>query len=120
MFIKVRRGDVLKRSGKDVHMNVIIEQKNDVVTAKLQGEIDHHTAAGMRQAIDAVIERGSPSLLVLDFKAVTFTDSSGLALILGRYKLMKAIGGNVELCELSPSVRKIINLGGLERLVTIA
>ena len=101
-------------------MNVLIEQKNDVITAKLHGEIDHHTTADMREIIDAAIERCNPCLLVLDFKAVSFTDSSGLALILGRYKLMKSLGGDVELRELSPMIKKIINLGGLEKLVSIS
>ena len=57
--------------------------------AYLDGEIDHHTASVMRNEIDSSIEKNMPSMLILDFRDVTFMDSSGIGFIIGRYNQLK-------------------------------
>ena len=64
-------------------MSVSIVAKGEVVTAFLSGEIDHHTAAEIRETIDQAANEHKPTLLVLDFKNVSFMDSSGLGLVMG-------------------------------------
>ena len=61
-------------------MSVEINVTGEVVTAYLAGELDHHTAKEMREAIDAAIELNMPTLVILDFKGITFMDSSGIGL----------------------------------------
>ena len=65
-------------------MPVKITVSGEVVTAFLDGEIDHHTASVIRNEIDAAVEKNMPTLLVLDFRDVSFMDSSGIGLVLGR------------------------------------
>ena len=66
-----------------------------IMTAYLEGEIDHHSAQSLREEIDAQILSMTPIKLVLDFGGVTFMDSSGIGLILGRNTMMKVLGGKL-------------------------
>ena len=68
-------------------MSVQLNYKEGVLTAKLSGEIDHHSAREMREAIDDAAQKLKPYCLRLDFTEVPFMDSSGVGLILGRVRL---------------------------------
>ena len=98
-------------------MSVRTETNGKILTAYLDGEIDHHSAKNMREAIDAAIAELMPEMLVLDFKDVSFMDSSGIGLILGRQRIMESFGGGVAVKNPSPSVRRIIQVAGLSRLI---
>ena len=104
--------------GSDI-LAVRITINDDVVTAFLEGEIDHHTASVMRNEIDAVVEKNMPSMLVLDFRDVSFMDSSGIGLVMGRYKLLKPLGGELHVTNTSPQICKVMKLAGLDRLANI-
>ena len=93
-----------------------IEYKQKEIHVFLDGEIDHHSACLIRASIDDAIIHKKPSLLVLDFKQVSFMDSSGIGLVMGRYKLMKSVSGRIRVENLSPSAYKVMKLAGLERL----
>ena len=86
---------------------------------KLRGEIDHHSAVAVRTSIDDIIRKKSPMELVIDMSAVNFMDSSGLGLIMGRYALMKQMGGNTVVADPNARIEKIMRLAGLERIVSI-
>ena len=73
----------------------------------------------MRAEIDAKIDDLQPSVLVLDFAGVTFMDSSGIGLIMGRHRTMEAIGGNVIVRDPPPHIRRVIRLSGMERIAQI-
>ena len=100
-------------------MSLRMETQEKTVTARLDGEIDHHTAKGIREEIDEYVGRVKPETLVLDFKDVSFMDSSGIGLVMGRYKLMTFLGGHVTVLNTSPQITRVMKLAGLERLVTI-
>jgi stage II sporulation protein AA (anti-sigma F factor antagonist) len=89
------------------------------VTAYLAGEIDHHCARGIREEIDEAAQRMTPKELVLDFKDVTFMDSSGIGLVMGRYSLMQELEGKLHVVNLSSHIRKVMKLAGLDRLAVI-
>lgn len=97
-------------------MNVKTIYENKTLTAQLSGEIDHHTARDIRQTVDADIEKNRPNLLVLDFGRVKFMDSSGIGLIMGRYRLMKLVGGTVRLDNVPPHLERIIALSGVRSI----
>ena len=73
----------------------------------------------MRQRADEAIRSAAPQHLVLDMSAVSFMDSSGLGLIMGRYTLVKDLGGEFILSEPNDNIRRICSLVGLERIVKI-
>ena len=98
---------------------VDITYNNGVVTARLYGEIDHHIAPKIRAEIDAQCENSRPSRLILDFGKVGFMDSSGIGLVMGRYRMISLIGGRLEVVNIPPSLKKIFVLSGLENLGVI-
>lgn len=93
--------------------------KNKILTVFLDGEIDHHSAPSVRNAVDEAVLSDSPEKLELDFSAVTFMDSSGIGLIMGRYKLMNGRGGRVRVTGLKPRDRRIVEMSGLKKLIEI-
>ncbi len=97
-------------------MSARLEFRKNEIKVFLEGEIDHHSASIIRMSIDDAVLSKRPSLLVLDFEKVTFMDSSGIGLVMGRYKLMKTIGGRIVAQNLSPYAYKVMKLAGLERL----
>lgn len=100
-------------------MAVEINVKGEVLTAYLKGELDHHTAAEMRAEIDNAIELNMPELLVLDFSGVSFMDSSGIGLVMGRYRNLVRRGAKLHISGASPQIYKVMKLAGLERLATL-
>ncbi len=96
-----------------------IKTTGEVITVYLSGEIDHHLAKGMREEIDKAIEYGMPSLLILDFSDVTFMDSSGIGLVMGRYRLLQKTGATLNLVNLPENIFKIMKLAGIERLASL-
>ncbi len=95
------------------------EVNERILTVGIAGEIDHHTAAELRTEIDGVIKKYSPLCLILDFSKVDFCDSSGIAIVLGRYRLMRSLGGEVELTGLPGNVAHIFEMADLKKLVKI-
>lgn len=106
-----------QKEGKD--MGVKIESSEAEVRAFLDGEIDHHCAPSLRNEIDLAVEKNRPERLVLDFGEVTFMDSSGIGLVMGRYKAMKEIGGRVSLENTPVHIKKVMRLAGLDRFAEI-
>lgn len=96
----------------------IISDKNSI-TALLSGEIDHHNAPSIREKIDEYVQNKHPSLLVLDFGGVTFMDSSGIGLVMGRYKLIEGTDCEFHIVNLSPHAYKVMQLAGLERIAVL-
>lgn len=100
-------------------MNVQISYKEGVMTAKLTGEIDHHSAREMREAIDDTAQKLKPYCLRLDFTNVPFMDSSGVGLILGRVRMCNFWRGRVVLCGLSQNLNKMVELSGIASVAAI-
>ena len=79
----------------------------------LSGEIDHHNARSIREYTDALIQEKKPARLLLNFSAVNFMDSSGIGLIMGRYRMMQLYGGSIRVVSIPPTLRRIMELSGL-------
>ena len=92
------------------------EFKNNILTAYINGEIDHDSAVRIRTEIDGATQSLKPKLLCLDFSKVTFMDSSGIGLIMGRYRQMKLLGGMLKVVNIPDSMYRIFAMSGLEAL----
>lgn len=102
-------------------MPVALKSKNGVLTAFIKGEIDHHTAPAIREAIDDVfLSLENAELLVLDFGDVTFMDSSGVGLVMGRYRLVAGLGKKIRVDNLSERDYKIMKMSGIEKLAAVS
>lgn len=100
-------------------MNCKLNFEEDTLTAELEGEIDHHCAKGIREQIDLEIDTLTPKNLILDFSGITFMDSSGIGLIMGRYKKLRSISGNLKIKNPSPNTLRVLRLAGMDRLAKI-
>ena len=89
------------------------------VTVYIRGEIDHHTAVTVRNGIDAMLFEKRPAKLILDLSKVSFMDSSGLGLIMGRLSVIKSLGGTMSVQNPSRETQAILTLAGMERLISI-
>ena len=85
----------------------------------VRGEIDHHTAAAIRTGMDALLFARRPARLVLDLSAVTFMDSSGIAVVLRVKKRMEETDGDVFLLDPAPQCARVLRTSGIERFVAI-
>ena len=93
-----------------------IQMVEDQMTVYLGGEIDHHNSRKMREDIDSCAQRSMPRTLVLDFGGVEFMDSSGIGLVLGRYRMMQDLGGGLRLENVPSHLRKVMRIAGIENL----
>jgi len=89
------------------------------LTFTLSGEIDHHSALFLRQTADELIYKHRPMSVAIDLSKIDFMDSSGLGFIMGRYALLKKLGGSIVLTDPNVRVKKILSLAGLERIIKI-
>jgi stage II sporulation protein AA (anti-sigma F factor antagonist) len=89
------------------------------LTVALTGEIDHHCARGYIQAVSAKIEAYTPSVCILDFKDVSFVDSSGVAVVINILRSMTQIEGKLILCGIAEQPMKVFRASGLDKLVQI-
>ncbi len=100
-------------------MSIQINVTGEVVTALLSGELDHHSAKEMREAIDSAVELNMPTLLILDFKDVSFMDSSGIGLVMGRYRNLVKSGAELHITGATPQIYKMLKLAGIEKLAKL-
>ncbi|MCI8407029.1 MAG: anti-sigma factor antagonist [Oscillospiraceae bacterium] len=96
-----------------------LENDNDRLTVFLYGEIDHHAARTIREEVDANLQRSLPKRLIFNFRDVTFMDSSGVGLIMGRYKLIRSMGGEIQIRGAKPQIIQIMRMAGLDKLAEI-
>jgi stage II sporulation protein AA (anti-sigma F factor antagonist) len=100
-------------------MSIKFKRAPNAVIVKIDGEIDAETAREMRRSIDVEYDEVGARDLIFDMKDVTFMDSSGIGMIIGRFKRVSAIGGSVKIVGADKNVRRIIELSGLGRIVKV-
>ena len=96
---------------------IVFSRSAGTLTARISCEIDHHTAGRLRSRIDRELFVERPRVLCLDFKDVRFMDSSGIGVVMGRYKQVQYAGGEVYVYGIGKSVDRIFQMSGLYRLV---
>jgi stage II sporulation protein AA (anti-sigma F factor antagonist) len=109
------------REGVDkvMSLQVELEHYRNVLIVRLRGELDHHTADVVRFKMEEAILRGNCDHVILSLKDLLFMDSSGLGVILGRYKQLKAKGGKMVVCDVNQSVYRLFELSGLFKILPI-
>lgn len=101
-------------------MNSKYIAKDKLLVLEINEEIDHHTTENIRKKADYEIERYMPKKTVFDFNGVTFMDSAGIGMLLGRYKIAKMLGGSVEMINVKPSIKKIFDMCGIPKIIKIS
>lgn len=100
-------------------MSLHIQVKHDrnVLVVRLRGELDHHASEQVRCSIEDELTKGGSSHLVLNLADLEFMDSSGLGVILGRYKKVTQLGGKMMLCAIRPPIYRLMEMSGLFKIL---
>ena len=91
--------------------------QENCLTIFLPREVDHHHAEEIRKNADLVIERNHIKYVIFDFEKTEFMDSSGIGMVLGRYRKMNETDGAVAIVSCSAAVRNILNMAGIFSLM---
>lgn len=100
-------------------MNITTFLKRGVLIVRVEGELDMHVANQFRERVDHALETSGVKHVLFNLEAVRFVDSSGLGVILGRYKKINAAGGNVLVTNIQTSVLQIFELSGLLKIIKL-
>ena len=94
-------------------------EEDKILVFKITDEIDDCSVQKIRRRADYEIERYMPKKVIFDFDSVTFMDSAGIGLIIGRYKFTNMLGGKLEVANLTQSVKKIFEMSGILKLIPV-
>ena len=100
-------------------MEIKLKLNQRTLIVSLSGELDHHGAEQIRSLIERAITERDVKNLIFDFSSLSFMDSSGIGMIIGRYKLIHSIGGGVVLVCTSQRMKKLVTISGLTRLIPV-
>ncbi len=98
-------------------MEIKFFEQEKLLLFKITEEIDDYQVKKIRRRADYEIERFMPKEVVFDFDSVIFMDSSGIGMVIGRYKQTAMLGGKMKIANLTPNVRKIFEMSGILRLI---
>ena len=107
---------MVKQEGNKMDIIINIEERNLII--KIKGDIDHHTAEEIREKAEKEYKRLNAKNMIFNFEDVAFMDSSGIGMIIGRYKNIEKQGGNVAVCNVSENVKRIFNMSGLHKIIS--
>ena len=97
---------------------VVYEKDGDVLYIRLPVEFDHFASRNMKVETEALVTAAEIRNVVFDFTRTEFMDSTGIGILMGRYKYMKYIGGNVYVWHVGPHIRKMLDVSGISKLIT--
>ena len=100
-------------------LQVILKKNGRTLIAQLIGELDHHSAAEVRETLENAIKSKAIQNLIFDFSKLNFMDSSGIGVIIGRYKLIKALGGTVNVVCANRQMDRLMTMSGLKKLIDV-
>ena len=94
-------------------------EEDKLLIFRITDEIDDYSVQKIRRKADYEMERYMPKRVIFDFDCVTFMDSAGIGMIIGRYKFANMIGAKLEVSNLTPSVKKIFEMSGILKLIPV-
>ena len=100
-------------------MKVKYNEKDKLLLLQITEEIDHHVAERIRTRADFEIQKYIPKKVVLDFNNVTFMDSAGIGMLIGRYKMVTMFGGSINMINVKPNIKRIFEMAGILKLIPI-
>lgn len=94
-------------------MQIEFEMIDDILIANLDGELDHHTSAVIREEIDKTVDAFHSKHLIFNFGKVVFMDSSGIGVIMGRYNKTSQLGGRLVITGCNEYIDRILDMAGI-------
>lgn len=100
-------------------MEITVTIKKKILVVSLSGELDHHTAKKVKDLAEEVIKNKGITNLVFDFTKLTFMDSSGIGVVVGRYKLVSSLGGHVAIVNNSATIDRLLTMSGIKKIIAV-
>lgn len=100
-------------------MEIKLSKRGNVLIVKFYGELDDHTAGYARQKMENEIIKPTAKNMVLDFSNLTFMDSSGIGVIMGRYKKIEKLSGKVAIACSNPQIIRLLNISGISSIIPL-
>lgn len=100
-------------------LGINLETKGNVLCIRLAGELDHHTSIELREQVESALAEDAIRHIVLNLEHLRFMDSSGLGVILGRYKHIKNVGGEMVVCAISPAIKRLFEMSGMFKIIRL-
>ena len=100
-------------------MNIELISEKRTLIVKLDTELDHHFASIIRKSVDSKIKGSNAVNVIFDFSNVDFMDSSGIGMLMGRFKITKILGGKVIVYGLKKQIERIIDMSGLDKIICV-
>jgi len=100
-------------------LTTMFDVKEDVLIVRLSGELDHHEAELLRDKWKDMMYTNSIKHVILNLEFVSFMDSSGLGVVLGRYKEVLQLGGEMVVCSVNPPIERLFEMSGLFKIVRL-
>jgi stage II sporulation protein AA (anti-sigma F factor antagonist) len=94
-----------------------MERNGSKLILHISQELDHHMAGQIGRVVDLQIEKGSIRTLIFDFSGITFMDSSGIGMVMGRHRKMNFLGGRTFVTGIGDAVDRIFQMSGLYRII---
>lgn len=95
----------------------IFELKKNILIIHIDGELDHHNSIDIRKKADEIVCNNVVKTIIFDFAKTSFMDSSGIGVIMGRYKKIKSLGGSIGVINVNRNVEKILFFSGLNKII---
>lgn len=102
-----------------MHLKSTFIVKEDVLIVRLKGDLDHHGAEQLRDKWKEEMYNNAIRHVILNLEDISFMDSSGLGVVLGRYKEVLQLGGEMIVCSLNPSIERLFDMSGLFKIVRL-
>ena len=100
-------------------MESFYKKEDKQLIFKMNEDIDECLVQKIRRKLDNEIERYMPKEVIFDFNNVAFMDSAGIGLIIGRYRRANMLGGTIEIANVTDSIKKVLELSGLLKIIKI-
>ena len=98
-------------------MDVRFCKEGNALVVMMEGEVDHHTASRARERIDSKFLMEPVKNMIMDLSKVTFMDSAGIGLIMGRLSTVNSVGGRMRLRKPKPEIEKLLKMSRIESVV---
>ena len=89
------------------------------ILIKVQGELDHHMASRIKEEADKKMCSSNAVNVIFDLSDMTFMDSAGIGVMMGRYKKARTLGGKTAVYGTNAQTLRIIKMSGMDKVIKI-
>ena len=100
-------------------MEVKLLGEKRTLLVRLCGELDHHTAGKIREEADRMLRSTNAVNIIFDFRDLAFMDSSGIGMIMGRYKKVRTLGGRAVAFGVNAQIMRIMEMSGIDKIIKL-